>query len=159
QSRPQSSDRGSHSLDQGQPLLFFICRNEQLNLKPNPTRCRKPTSSGIGTSPRSLSAPISPTSSTRNFKFHHKGNGLISTSNYRILITKKAGFGTRVWKCWRRSIGRNLYGSAAMRIPFSAIDSRPPKPGNTLRINIFRSQGPPGHRYNLAWQPTEIKTF
>ncbi|MGC2195884.1 MAG: carbohydrate-binding family 9-like protein [Terriglobales bacterium] len=48
---------------------------------------------------------------------------------------------------------------AAMRIPFSAIDSRPPAPGNTLRLNLFRSGGPPEHPYDIAWQPTMSKTF
>jgi hypothetical protein len=31
----------------------------------------------------------------------------------------------------------------AMKIPYSAIDSRPATAGNLLRINLFRSQGPP----------------
>ncbi|HST11787.1 MAG TPA: carbohydrate-binding family 9-like protein [Terriglobales bacterium] len=48
---------------------------------------------------------------------------------------------------------------AAMRIPFSAIDTRPPAPGNTLRINLFRSGGSPQHPYGINWQPTMSKTF
>ena len=48
---------------------------------------------------------------------------------------------------------------AAMRIPFRAIDTRPPAPGNTLRINLFRSGGPPTRPYGIAWQPTMSKTF
>ncbi|WP_084080714.1 carbohydrate-binding family 9-like protein [Edaphobacter aggregans] len=47
------------------------------------------------------------------------------------------------------------YGS--MRIPFSAIDSRPASPGNMLRINFFRSDGP--GRSLVAWQPTMKPTF
>jgi hypothetical protein len=48
---------------------------------------------------------------------------------------------------------------AAMRIPFTAIDTRAPAPGNTLRINLFRSGGSPQHPYGINWQPTMSKTF
>jgi len=48
---------------------------------------------------------------------------------------------------------------AAMRIPFSAIDSRVPAPGNTLRINLFRSGGPQNSPYSMNWQPSMSKTF
>ncbi len=48
---------------------------------------------------------------------------------------------------------------AAMRIPYSAIDTRSAAAGNTLRINLFRSGGPPTRPYGIAWQPTMSKTF
>ena len=48
---------------------------------------------------------------------------------------------------------------AAMRIPFSAIDARKPVPGNTLRLNLFRSQGPPAHQHEITWQAPRSKTF
>ncbi len=47
----------------------------------------------------------------------------------------------------------------AMRIPLAAIDARPPAPGNTLRLNLFRSQGPPEHLHEITWQPPMSKTF
>jgi hypothetical protein len=47
----------------------------------------------------------------------------------------------------------------AMRIPYSAIDSRPAAAGNVLRINLFRSQGPASGRHNIAWQPPMSDTF
>jgi hypothetical protein len=47
----------------------------------------------------------------------------------------------------------------AMRIPLAAIDTRPPAPGNTLRLNLFRSQGPPEHLHEITWQPPMSKTF
>ena len=40
----------------------------------------------------------------------------------------------------------------AMRIPYAAIDTRPAEAGNTLRINLFRCQGPPSARHYLAWR-------
>ena len=48
---------------------------------------------------------------------------------------------------------------AALRIPLSAIDSRPPKEGTEFRINLYRSQGPPSNHVAIAWQPTLSDTF
>jgi len=47
----------------------------------------------------------------------------------------------------------------AMRIPFSAIDARPAASRRTLRINLFRSQGPPSNRHEVTWQPPMSNTF
>lgn len=47
----------------------------------------------------------------------------------------------------------------AMRIPYSAIDTRPAAAGNTLRINFFRCQGPTATRHFIAWQPPMSDTF
>jgi len=49
--------------------------------------------------------------------------------------------------------------SAAMRIPFSAIDPRAPAAGNTLRLNLFLSQGPAANHRELAWQAPMKETF
>ena len=48
---------------------------------------------------------------------------------------------------------------AAMRIPISAIDKRESAEGNTLRINLFLSQGPPAHHREIAWQAPMKETF
>jgi len=48
---------------------------------------------------------------------------------------------------------------AAMRIPFSSIDSRPPAVGNTLRINLFLSEGPKSNHQELTWQPSMSESF
>lgn len=47
----------------------------------------------------------------------------------------------------------------AMKIPYSAIDTRAAAAGNVLRINLFRSQGPPSARHELAWQATMSNSF
>ncbi|MGH9633104.1 MAG: carbohydrate-binding family 9-like protein [Bryobacteraceae bacterium] len=41
-----------------------------------------------------------------------------------------------------------------MQIPIESIDKRPPKPGNEMRVNFYRFQGPPPDRKAVAWQPT-----
>jgi hypothetical protein len=48
---------------------------------------------------------------------------------------------------------------AAMKIPYSAIDTRPAAIGNTLRMNLFRSGGDKEHAYEVTWQPPMGKTF
>lgn len=45
--------------------------------------------------------------------------------------------------------GKVWYGE--MRIPINKIDSRTPQAGQDLRINFFRSQGPPPGRKSIAW--------
>lgn len=47
----------------------------------------------------------------------------------------------------------------AMKIPYSAIDIRPAESGNLLRINLFRSQGPPSARHQIAWQAPMGNSF
>jgi hypothetical protein len=47
----------------------------------------------------------------------------------------------------------------AIKIPYSAIDTRPAAPGNRLRINLFRSQGPPNARHEIAWRAPMSNSF
>jgi hypothetical protein len=47
----------------------------------------------------------------------------------------------------------------AMRIPYTAVDPRPAAAGNTLRMNLFRSQGPPPHQQAVTWQAPMNETF
>jgi len=46
-----------------------------------------------------------------------------------------------------------------MRIPYATIDSRAPAAGNELRVNLYRSQGPPEAHRAIAWRPTGKSTF
>lgn len=46
-----------------------------------------------------------------------------------------------------------------MKIPLGSIDHRPPRPGNQMRINFYRAQGPPPQRKSVSWQPTKARSF
>jgi len=46
-----------------------------------------------------------------------------------------------------------------MKIPIASIDSRPPGPGNEMRINLYRIQGPPPERKFIAWRPTGSASY
>ena len=43
-----------------------------------------------------------------------------------------------------------------MKIPITAVDVRPPKPGNEMRINLYRQDGAGTNRDFLAWQPPGV---
>ncbi len=45
-----------------------------------------------------------------------------------------------------------------MQIPWKSIDERAPKPGNDLRVNFYRMQGPPVRKM-ISWQPTHSSTY
>ncbi len=47
----------------------------------------------------------------------------------------------------------------AMRIPFAALESDPPRLGQTFRINLYRTQGAEPGRVAVMWRPTMQKTF
>ena len=48
---------------------------------------------------------------------------------------------------------------AAMKIPLSAIDHRSPEVGNTFRVNLFLSEGPPSNHHEVTWQSPMSNTF
>jgi hypothetical protein len=48
---------------------------------------------------------------------------------------------------------------AAIRIPFSALDTATPAPGTTFRVNLFRTEGSANNAKEILWQPTMSQTF
>jgi hypothetical protein len=46
-----------------------------------------------------------------------------------------------------------------MQIPMKAIDSRPARAGNEMRVNLYRIEGPEPNRTYIAWQPTNASTY
>jgi hypothetical protein len=48
---------------------------------------------------------------------------------------------------------------AAMRIPLKAVQDHAGNAGDTFRVNLFRSQGPPANRKEITWQPPMAGTF
>ena len=47
----------------------------------------------------------------------------------------------------------------AMKIPFTAIDTRSPAPGNMFRVNFYRTEGPPNAAKEIMWQPVMSDSF
>jgi hypothetical protein len=144
-----------------QNLYFlFICPYEQLNLKPNPTTSVETyelwnwdvaevfVGSDFKQIQRYKEFEISPQGEWIDLdidltKPHHE-DGWKWNSGFQV--SARIDEAAHVW-----------YG--AMKIPYSAIDTRPAVVGNTLRINLFRSQGPGTNRHEITWQPPMAETF
>ena len=47
----------------------------------------------------------------------------------------------------------------AMKIPFKAIDTRSPTPGNMFRVNLYRTEGRPNESKEIMWQPVMSDSF
>jgi hypothetical protein len=47
----------------------------------------------------------------------------------------------------------------AMKIPFKVIDTRSPVAGNTFRVNLYRTEGPPNDSKEIMWQPVMSDSF
>ena len=144
-----------------QNLYFlFTCPYEELNLKPNPQTSSETNElwnwdvaeAFIGSDFKDIRRykefELSPQGEWVDLdidlnKPHHEGGW---TWNSKFEVSARIDRTNRVW-----------YG--AMRIPYSAIDTRPAAAGNVLRINLFRSQGPLSARHEIAWQAPMSNSF
>lgn len=140
--------------------FLFICPYEQLHLRPDPSTVQETNElwnwdvaevfigSNFADIRRYKEFEVSPQGEwvdlDINLHSPHHEDGWTWNSGFQALA--RIDQGKHVWY-------------AAMRIPFAAIDLRPPKVGNTLRINFFRSQGPPDNHLAITWQPPMNKTF
>lgn len=52
----------------------------------------------------------------------------------------------RIWYC-------------LMRIPWAAIDPRPPAPGHELRLNLYRIEGAEPNRKFICWRPVNSPSY
>ncbi len=140
--------------------FLFVCPYEELDLKPNPTTSAETNElwnwdvaeafigSDFNDIRRYKEFEISPQGEWIDLDIdldkpqHEDGWKWNSGFTASARIDKRA----HVW-----------YG--AMRIPYSAIDTRAAAAGNLLRINLFRSQGPASNRHQIAWQAPMSNSF
>jgi hypothetical protein len=140
--------------------FLFICPYEQLHLRPSPTTQKETNElwnwdvaevfigSDFGDIQRYKEFEVSPQAEWIDLdidlhKPHHEEGW---TWNSGFEVKARIDPAAHIW-----------YG--AMRIPVAAIDTRPAVPGNTLRINLFRSQGSPSHLQAVTWQAPMSNTF
>jgi hypothetical protein len=140
--------------------LLFICPYEQLYLKPSPDVKHETNQlwnwdvaeAFIGSDFQDIKHyrefELSPQAEwidlDVNLNKPHHEDGWVWNSGFEV--SARIDQTTRVW-------------CGAMRIPYSAIDSHAAAVGNTLRINFFRSQGPPPDRREVTWQSPMTDTF
>lgn len=144
-----------------QNLYFlFICPYEDLYVKPNPNPAQETNElwkwdvaeAFIGSDFQNIrhykEFEISPQGEWIDLDINldnpHHEDGWTWNSGFEV--SSRIDRPTRIW-----------YG--AMKIPYTAVDARPAAAGNTLRINFFRSQGPPSARHQVAWQAPMSNTF
>jgi hypothetical protein len=144
-----------------QNLYFlFVCPYEELNLKPNPDTSTETNElwnwdvaeAFIGADfddiRRYKEFEISPLGEwvDLDIDLNKPGHGGGWRWNSGFAVSARIDKAAHVW-----------YG--AMRIPYSSIDSRAAAAGNTLRVNLFRSQGPASARHQIAWQAPMSNSF
>jgi hypothetical protein len=144
-----------------QNLYFlFVCPYEELNLKPNPNTSAETNKlwswdvaevfigADFNDIRRYKEFEISPQGEwiDLDIDLHRSRNEEGWRWNSGFAVSARIDKAARLW-----------YG--AMRIPYSAIDTRPAAAGNILRINLFRSQGPASARRQIAWQAPMSESF
>jgi Carbohydrate family 9 binding domain-like len=140
--------------------FLFVCPYEQLNLKPSPNTQQETNElwnwdvaevflgSDFQDIRRYKEFEVSPQGEWIDLdidlhKPHHE-QGWTWNSGFRVMA--RIDPGAHLW-----------YG--AMSIPWKAMDSGPPGVGTTLRINLFRSQGPVTDHHEVTWQAPMSNTF
>jgi len=140
--------------------FLFICPYQELHLKPSPSTSTETNrlwewdvaevfiGSDFENIRRYREFELSPQGEWIDLdidltKPHHEDGW---TWNSGFVVAARIDSAAKIW-----------YG--AMRIPFSALESRSPGVGQRFRINLFRSQGPPPNRIAVVWQPTMSQTF
>ena len=140
--------------------ILFICPYEELYLKPNPTTSAETNELwNWDVAEAFIGSDFKNIRRYKEFELSPQGEWVdldIDLDQPRhedgwkwnsgMEVSARIDEATHVW-----------YG--AMRIPYSAIDTRPPAAGNTLRINFFRCQGPTSTRHYIAWQAPMSESF
>jgi len=140
--------------------LLFVCPYEELNLKPHPnTKDETYELWNWDVAEVFLGSNFENIRRYKEFEVSPQGEWIdldvdLSLPHHEVGWTWNSGFSVsaridRKSKIW--------YG--AMRIPFASLMSQPPREGTMFRANLFRSQGPPDHRREIAWMPPLSSTF
>jgi hypothetical protein len=138
----------------------FICPYEQLHLKPEPNT-REETNQlwNWDVAEVFVGSDFADIQHYKEFEGSPQGEWIDLDVNLRNPHHEDGWMWDSGFKAVARIDSQKHIWYAAMRIPLAAIDTRPPVPGNTLRLNLFRSQGPAEHVQEITWQPPMSKTF
>jgi hypothetical protein len=140
--------------------LLYINQYDELNLKPDPTPAvETPRLWNWDVSEAFIGSDFERIGRYKEFQVSPQGEwvdldidrdnsqaqqGMKWNSGYTVAASIDAP--SKIW-----------YG--AMRIPFSAIDTRRPEKGRELRIGLYRIAGAAAPKKHYAWQPTGIANF
>lgn len=140
--------------------LLYICPYDELNLKPDPGRSAEtPRLWNWDVGEAFIGSELEPITRYKELQVSPQGEWVdldIDRENPKGQAGGKWSSGFTVAaridapaKIW--------YG--VMRIPFSAIDSRPPETGRTLRAGLYRIAGVAPQKKYYAWRPTGQTSF
>ncbi|HET6181327.1 MAG TPA: carbohydrate-binding family 9-like protein [Candidatus Sulfotelmatobacter sp.] len=140
--------------------FLFICPYEELYLKPSPDT-QKETNElwNWDVAEVFIGSDFSNIKRYKEFEMSPQGEWIdldidLSKPHHEEGWTWNSGFEVKVRI---DPATHTWYG--AMRIPMAAIDARPAATGNTMRMNLFRSQGPPSRRQEVTWQAPMNDSF
>lgn len=139
--------------------LLYICPYTELNLKPDPVLTEE--------TPRLWNWDVAEAFIGSDFEHitRYKEFQVSPRGEWIDLDIDRENSKTQAGRSWNSGFtvkgridpqARIWYGE--MRIPFAAIDSRPPQEGRELRIGLYRIAGADPRTY-YAWQPTGQTTF
>jgi hypothetical protein len=139
--------------------LLYTCPYDELNLKPDPTPSVE--------TPRLWNWDVAEAFIGSDYEHigRYKEFQVSPQSEWVDLDIDRANPKTQAGMKWnsgyavkgRIDVGAKVW-YGMMRIPFSAIDTRPPEAGRELRIGLFRIAGVTT-KTHYSWQPTNGITF
>jgi len=140
--------------------LLYVCPYEELYLKPAPTTATETNKLwNWDVAELFIGSDFQNIRRYKEFEVSPQGEWIdldidLDLPNHEVGWTWNSGFQVAARIDHKAKI---WYG--AMRIPFAALDERPPAAGNIFRANLFRSQGPPGRQTSIAWKAPLSDTF
>lgn len=140
--------------------LLFVAPYEELNLKPSPdTKSETNRLWNWDVAEAFIGSDVENIQHYKEFELSPQGEWV----DLDIDLNKKGDKDAWKWNSGFEVSARidptHKIWYGAMRIPFSSLVAQAPVAGETLRINLFRCQGPSETRHYLSWQPTMNKSF
>ncbi len=144
----------------GHLYLLYICPYDELNLKPDAASAAETprlwdwdvAEAFIGSDEQEITRyrefQVSPRGEWLDMDIDRRDPKGQAGSNWNSGLTVRARIDTAA---------RRWY--AEMRIPFAAIDGKPPRAGRQLRLGLYRIARVKPARVYYAWQPTGQTTF
>jgi hypothetical protein len=140
--------------------LLFVCPYQELNLKPNPNLNEETYELwNWDVAEVFLGSDFNSIRRYKEFEVSPQGEWVDLDVNLDN-PPHEVGW---VWKSGCEVAARIDAGQKTwygfMRIPWPAIDSRPPAAGNELRVNFYRCQGSDPDRKYVTWRPVHRANF
>jgi cellulose/xylan binding protein with CBM9 domain len=140
--------------------LLFICPYDELNLKPNPSTTEETDKLwNWDVAEAFIGSDYLNPSRYKEFQASPQGEYVDLEIDHANPNTQKGVEWNSGFTVKGRIDSQKKIWYAEMRIPFAAIDPRPPKATNELRIGLFRICGTDDHRRYISWRPTNARTF